>query len=97
MTAHIEKRIELKKELPLLRRQLKPFEANPTRFVVLLHVDKKVECEVKVLCTTNKLRSCVPSCRNGANHESWFDLDAFAAGFEIGTQRRTVENPLSKI
>jgi hypothetical protein len=67
------------------------------RSVMLLHVDKEVECGVKVLGATNELCSCVPSCRNSSNHKNWFYLDTFTAGFEVSTKRWAVENLLSEI
>jgi hypothetical protein len=97
LATHIKKRIKLKEEVPFLRRQLKLFEANPLRFVMLLHVDKEVECKAKVLGTTNEFGSHVPSCRNGSNHKEWSDFDPITAGFEVGAKCWAVENPLSEI
>jgi len=64
---------------------------------VLLFVNKQIKGKAKVLCAANELRSCVPSCRNSSDHENWFDLDAFAADFEVSTKGRVVEDLLSKI
>jgi hypothetical protein len=61
------------------------FEVNPTRFVVLLHVDEEVEWGVKVLSMTNELCSCVPSHKNSSNH-NWLDFNMFTAGFEVSVK-----------
>ena len=64
---------------------------------MLLHVDEKVECKVKVLGTTNELCSCVPSCRNSLNHQKWFNFDSITAGYEVSAKCWAVENTLSEI
>jgi hypothetical protein len=97
MTTHVKKWVELEKKVPFLRRQLKSFQANPTRLVVLLLVDEEVECEAKVLGTTNELCSRVPSCRNSSNHKNRFDFNSFTAGFEVSTKCWAVEDLLSEI
>ena len=75
MAAHIKKWIKLKKQVPFLCQQLKSFKVNPSHFVVLFHVDKKVEGKAKVLGVTNELCNCVKSCRLGSNYKNWFDFD----------------------
>jgi hypothetical protein len=64
---------------------------------MLLHVDEEVECEAKVLGTSNEFCSRVPSCRNRSNHEKWFDFDSITARFEVSAKCRAVENPLSEV
>jgi hypothetical protein len=80
-----------------LCRQLKTFESDAARLVMLLFVDEEVEGGAKILSMSDKLCHCVPSCRYSPNHEKRLDLGTFATHFEVSSKGWTVEDFLAKI